>query len=1456
MERQLLSWLLFSLCCSIFPTDAELIYVKPSGTDESNGCPAQPCLMLRDYANEASQYFQDNTTFKFLPGLHYLEDPIQLTNISNIALVSSDYRTSTSIFLGLFANISWTNCCNIKISGLIFGLSSHVQFKVRFHFSVLILHSTVDVSISQLVFFGIQSTAIKILSSQVNFSDLTISGATGHSGAVLFASNSTLFFQGLNWFSNNTAREGGAMAFYNSVSVFHGHAIFLNNTATARGTLSTFMPRGGAIFCNNSIISIKGSAIFKQNRAIDPSGFGGAIAAVSGSNLTFHSSANALFTLNSANFMGGALSISSASKLLLQGQVLFEANSANNWGGAIAGYKVLSIHCIGTGIKFQNNSAIFGGAFVSSFSKDVRLKKIIFEDNVAKAAGGAVYHTDGSYLQISKCGFVNNTASNLAGVAYISNSTAAIFEGGYFKWNSGFMAGAIAALYTNITFRNDNLFINNNAVVGPGCLRISSSNALFDGNSIFRQNHGGGISGIFSHLSIKGRASFVSNSVDSHGGGIRILNGTINITGQAIFDKNIAKISGSALYILSCTVVFSGNITVMSGILSSYARIQHLTGSGAVVFISSKVIFGGTLIIANNSDSGIISRDSKVCIEGCAIFLINWRQNQDRGGAIFARNSKIILRDRHNCSRFQGNAASVGGAIFAIDSSVELSGSQIFMQNLAERGGGLAFSGNSKLTLNKPFTISFVQNSALYSGGAIYYEDTFSISQCARLLNLTSAGPSDCFIAINSTLSKQKSDYTRLIFTDNTAGRAGAVLYGGSLENCKLYIGGGIVDNCGNIIGGQYSHSPIHSILEISNIISGDNMTSDISSDPFQICFCAARNSIVCKNQNVETVRGREFTLVAVVVGQNKGIVPSAVRTSLDNDLKIAHSQRVQGTGRECTPISYRLSTSKNSTNLMLFPDGPCRDIEFSRRIVHVSFLPCPDAFMLEGSNCVCEDRLQRYISSKSCNVDNGTIIRSSNTFWIGTVYRDNETYEGLLLHAECPFDFCIDTPVSVQLDNLNIQCDHNRSGILCGSCISNYSIALGTLHCLPCSNIYLALLVPFAFAGIVLVTILLLLRLSVAFGTVNGLIFYANIVQANYAVFFPPGKPNVLIVFISWVNLDLGFETCLYDGMTTFVYTWLQFSFPFYLWFLIGLMIIMSRHSVIVARAIGKNPVAALATLFLLSYSKLIRTIIFALSFTSLEYPNGIEKLVWLYDANIPYFRTVKHVFLGVFALLVLVFLFLPYTLLLLCGQWLQAYSHWRILSWLNKLKPFMDAYHAPYKKETRYWTGLLLIMRCALFLTFTFNAAGNASVNLLAITSVTAGLIVLAWLHKRIYKRAFNDILEGSFILNLCIFSAATYYLKESSHSQTGLAYTSVGIAFTGFICILLYHVYVCLSGIAERKLPKPSTIKLYALNKLTNARLCRNNEARCPQVLRECDTVKLPTVSVVELQESLLY
>ena len=155
--------------------------------------------------------------------------------------------------------------------------------------------------------------------------------------------------------------------------------------------------------------------------------------------------------------------------------------------------------------------------------------------------------------------------------------------------------------------------------------------------------------------------------------------------------------------------------------------------------------------------------------------------------------------------------------------------------------------------------------------------------------------------------------------------------------------------------------------------------------------------------------------------------------------------------------------------------------------------------------------------------------------------------------------------------------------------------------------------------------------------------------------------------------------------------------------------------------------------------------------------------------------------------------FLFIPYTLLLLLGQWLQTKSHLHILSWVKspKLKAVLDTYHAPYKPKHRYWTGLLLLVRCALFLVFAFNISGNDNVNLLVISSATSEIFVWFALSGMVYKKWYMNALELSFILNLGILAAATYHVNQSDESQAAVAYTSVGIAFLSFQGIVTYQV-----------------------------------------------------------------
>ena len=393
-----------------------------------------------------------------------------------------------------------------------------------------------------------------------------------------------------------------------------------------------------------------------------------------------------------------------------------------------------------------------------------------------------------------------------------------------------------------------------------------------------------------------------------------------------------------------------------------------------------------------------------------------------------------------------------------------------------------------------------------------------------------------------------------------------------------------------------------------------------------------------------------------------------------------------------------------------------------------------------------------------------------------------------------------------MSLTSQHEQCQYSRSGVLCGACRGDLSLCLGTSQCKKCSSFNIFLLLPFMMAGVVLVFLLLKCNLTVSYGTINGLIFYANIIRANQAIFFPRGRVGILVrffsTFIAWLNLDLGFEVCFFNGLDAYGRVWLQFLFPAYIWILIGVMIVTSRYSTRIAKLTGNNAVPVLAALFLLSYTKLLRTVIDSVSFTTITDAGGDTSTLWLIDGNIR-FLYVPHIFLFLVALIAVVVYILPFTSLALLAPYLQAKFNFRLLRfWVNKMKPLLDAYQGPYKDKFRFWTGFLVVVRIVLFITFSSNVLGDPRVNLLAIIISLLLLLVILWNTGQVYKSRLTHVLECMYIFNLGVYTAATAYLvslNSSPYRQEQLACIMVGTAFMVFSGTLVYHLYTQLRNIA---------------------------------------------------------
>ena len=360
---------------------------------------------------------------------------------------------------------------------------------------------------------------------------------------------------------------------------------------------------------------------------------------------------------------------------------------------------------------------------------------------------------------------------------------------------------------------------------------------------------------------------------------------------------------------------------------------------------------------------------------------------------------------------------------------------------------------------------------------------------------------------------------------------------------------------------------------------------------------------------------------------------------------------------------------------------------------------------------------------------------------------------------------------------------------------------------------------------------------------------------RANHATFFPLDTTNSFLSwFIAWINLDLGIETCFYNGLDAYVKTWLQFVFPLYIWFLVITIIVLSHYYTLAARLSGRNSVQVLATLFLISYAKLLRIIISLLQSTELNYPDKSVRKIWLYDGNVDYLKG-KHIPLFIAALLLLL-ISLPYTAILIFIQYLQQKSNYRsrVLFWVKKLKPLFDAYTGPYKDRHRYWTGLLLLVRIILFLIFSMNIHGSTNVNLLAISLTVLLLFMHVVIVGSVYQTWHMNIFEYSFFLNLGVLASATLYTsKITGRGQTTVAYTSVSIVFVLFIIIVVFHILTKLKSTQHWNWISVNIVRKLRvkLSKLRSAlkKLC------CKERRPHQNTPPRVTHATVELRESLL-
>ena len=948
----------------------------------------------------------------------------------------------------------------------------------------------------------------------------------------------------------------------------------------------------------------------------------------------------------------------------------------------------------------------------------------------------------------------------------------------------------------------NNKFLHNTARYGGGVFiyfengsgSIEFSNCIMYNNTA--QHYGGGV---FIELdngsgNIRFSNCTIYNNTAQYGGGVQI---QLNNGSSSIEFRNCTIYNNSAQQ-------YGGGVYIYLREESNSIEFNNCTIYNNTAFYGSGLFINAYQVTSRSSIqfSNVLFHFNKV----------PKKLNIHQSAVLLSNIENVILEEievsNHNTT-----------GLLAINSLIMFDGHSTFVNNSGIYGGGIALYGSSQLSLSQNTNISFVKNHASESGGGIYVSQFLDI-------NVTT----DCSFRVIPS-HKSDDDKTVLYFVNNTAGTSGDVLYGGKISDCFNTLH----------FDQLFSYHPQQTGLSL------------VSSDPIQVCFCESnRQDCSIKSIKITAMPGIDVNISIATVGIKDGLTKGEIKLTTSDTSSTVQTDNTR-LNATCTNVTFKLrtNTSLNTTEVYVTLKSSISEPSSDPRhkVIKVSIESCPIGFPLEKETCVCRPEIKT--SSITCDSNNQIITRDDN-MWIG--YKNDS--DCLIVYPNCPFDYCNDRTVHFKITSPDPQCLLNRSGLLCGQCVEGLSLMLGSNQCGQCTNNYIALIIPFAVAGIALVAFIITLNLTVSVGTINGLIFYANVIKIYEPIFFPNGPVKLLSQFISWLNLDLGIETCFFDGMDSCSKTWLQFIFPSYVWFLIILIVISSHYYSKVVRLVGSHAVPVLATMILLSYTKLMRTVFQALYFTNIQCngDNNVKLLRWYIDANVQYVGGYCHLPLFLFSMAVLILLIVPYTFYLLAIPLFEGPLSKYMCCCQKYMKPFFDAYGGPYKDKCRFWTGFLLLVRVVLALVVSLDT--EATISLDVLSSLLFVIMSMYFLLRGIYQHLPLACLEMSFFLNLMLMAYVNVQTYKMSKSSQVLNVVLVSVSFVVFCGIILYHVW---NRLSESCLKRPFSKILRVFKKLPRDFIAEDAEIplmRSGSPALMCETSSVTVVSVVRCRESLLY
>ena len=939
--------------------------------------------------------------------------------------------------------------------------------------------------------------------------------------------------------------------------------------------------------------------------------------------------------------------------------------------------------------------------------------------------------------------------------------------------NSSLQDNTVSLYISGCTFSNNSgnkqgggLSINN-VVLGPSL--VIENTAFIDNNAV----NGGGMSILEQRYSCDSQqklkisnSTFSGNNARGDGGGLSI-NAvsmiSLEITGTN-FTNNKATRSGGGAHI----IMQSSSSCPVSSL--SFCKVRWVANTAPQSFAMKLDTHESRNLYANIEHN---------------VFENNTYQKQYLGGD----TTCTMHSDGFNIYMYESNFTHNRGAGMCIKrASLKIPSNALFYHNSAYKGAGIYLDDDSYLQLGPEAFLNFTRNSAVYGGG-IYQKSIIS----------TNNPDSDHICFLMSTTGTAP----RLKFQDNIATISGrAIFFNDPIKSCKEEL------NSLNIIYDD-DDGPNNQLTSSATSISfSDTIKNNATT-------LVLGQKLVLKADITDIFGNLTFALISIfLLPQN-----SSLFTDLSYKLVGEKTFTIEnGFNRPNLHIAGPNVTSELVYKLKISRANEVYDSEssFKQVTVNVTLVPCPLGFRYHkhSEKCVCA------LDSVHCNLTSATACIKKG-YWHGKIKVNEGDFQhitepcssGNCLNAEnciqCPSqglsDYC-------KLPNkTDYQCIDNHNGVLCTECMDGYAYTFGAVKCVPVTRcdkgqsvLIILIMLAFILASMALIVLLLKLDKNLKVGYMFSILYYFSVIRYLLAPNNIPQALEVMIsVLVSITQLNPHFigyiPICLTTKSTILEQQMFFYASPLIISVIVLCVVWLSRCCPRYLKFSDNTLLRAISLLMLLSFTAMAETSFNVINPVKFD---AINETYVSIEPSTKYFDPKGHVAFFCIALIVEVFLVLPFTFILLFAPLLTRCFN------LNKIKPFLDEFQDCYKDKYRWMAGYYFLCR-QLYLAVTISPQAGASS--LQYTYQIVTLLILTF-HSIMmpYKSNWLNALDSFFLANL-LFVALMYGLTASTIFESK---PNIQTAITGIL--ILFPVLYCLFGFLLAlflKIPKRHRDKAFA-------------------------------------------